>query len=190
VLDEVSATSELAQVIVSVAGGTVSVGGVVFAVMVIVAVFVQPFVLSTAVTVYVPAAVTVAGFGAFTNDPPFHAIVLPAETPVSVALGLVQEIFPDEDAVTVGGVVFDVTTTVAVDVHPFAGFVAVQVYVPAAETVAGFAAFTNVPPFHTIVLPADVPVSVAVGVMQLILFPAAVTTGGVVLDVTVTVEVF
>ena len=71
-------------------------------------------------------------------------------------------------------------------VHPFEALVAVTVYVPAALTVAGLAALVNVPPFHTIVFPAETPVRVAVGDVHVImLLPGEVTVGGVVFDVTV-----
>jgi len=45
--------------------------------------------------------------------------------PVSVTEVFVQVIVPEETAVTVGGVVFAVTVTVAVFVQPFAGLVEV-----------------------------------------------------------------
>jgi hypothetical protein len=77
--------------------------------------------------VYVPAAVTVAGFAAFTNDPPFHTMVFPAEVPVRVTLGLVHVIVPLAAVVTVGSVPVMVTVTVAVAVQPFVASVAVQV---------------------------------------------------------------
>jgi hypothetical protein len=152
---------------------------------------VHPFAGFVAVTVYVPAAVTVAGFAALTKLPPFQTIVLPALVPVNVALVVEHEILLLLDDETVGGVVLDVMVTVDVAVQPFAGFVAVTVYVPAALTVAGFAALLKTPPFHTIVLPALVPVKVAVGVVQeILLLLAEETVGGVVLDVIVTVDVF
>ena len=72
-------------------------------------VFVHPFEALVAVTVYVPAALTVAGLAALVNVPPFHNIVFPAETPVKVAVGDVQVIVPLPGDVTVGGVVFAVT---------------------------------------------------------------------------------
>ena len=79
---------------------------------------------------------------------------------------------------TVGAVVLPETITVDVAVHPFAGFVAVTVYVPAAETLAGLAAFTNAPPFQTIVDPTDVPVNVAVNAEhEMELLPAEETVG-------------
>ena len=141
---------------------------------------VQPFEALVAVTVYVPAALTVAGLAAFVNVPPFHTIVFPAETPVKVAVGDVQVIVPLPGEVTVGGVVFAVTVYVEVLVQPFEALVAVTVYVPAALTVAGLAAFVNVPPFQTIVFPAEMPVKVAVGDVQVIvLLPGEVTVGGV-----------
>jgi hypothetical protein len=168
----------------------VTVGGVVFDVTATVVVAVQPFVPLIAVTVYVPAAVIVAGLAAFDKAPPFHTIVFPALVPVNVALAEVQLMLLLLTAVTVGGVVFDVTATVVVAVQPFVPFVAVTVYVPAAVTVAGLAALDKLPPFQTIVLPALVPVNVALVVVQLILLLlTAVTVGGVVLEVTATVVV-
>jgi len=123
------------------------------------------------------------------NAPPFHTIV-PVPVPVNVELKVVHVKFPELDEATVGGVVFPVIVTVEVAVHPFAGFVAVTVYVPAALTVAGFAALLNAPPFHTMVLPALVPVNVAVVVVQLILLLLAeLTSGGVVFIVATTVAV-
>jgi hypothetical protein len=166
-------------------------GGVVLLLIVTVDVAVHPFVALVEVTVYVPAAFTEAGFAAFTNMPPFQTIVLPADVPDNVAVDVVHVIVPDPADVTVGGVVFPVTETVDVDVQPLVEFVAVTVYVPAAFTVAGLAAFINVPPFHIIVLPAQVPVKIEVGVIQLILLLLAdVTVGFVVSIVTATVAVF
>ena len=72
-------------------------------------VFVQPFEALVAVTVYVPAAFTVAGLAAFVKVPPFHTIVFPAETPVKVAEVAVHVIILLPGDVTVGGVVFAVT---------------------------------------------------------------------------------
>ena len=72
-------------------------------------VFVHPFEASVAVTVYVPAAFTVAGLDALVKVPPFHTIVFPAEIPVKVAVGDVHVIVPLPGEVTVGGVVFAVT---------------------------------------------------------------------------------
>ena len=65
-------------------------------------------------------------------------------------------------------------------VHPFEALVAVTVYVPAALTVAGLDALFNVPPFHTIVFPAEMPVKVAVDDVHVImLLPGEVTVGGI-----------
>lgn len=123
------------------------------------------------------------------NAPPFHTIV-PDPVPVNVELSVVHVKFPELDEDTVGGVVFPVIVTLEVAVHPLAGFVAVTVYVPAALTEAGFAALLNAPPFQTIVLPALVPVKVAVVVVQLILLLLAeLTVGGVVFIVATTVAV-
>ena len=68
----------------------------------------QPFEALVAVTVYVPAALTVAGLAALVNVPPFHTIVFPAETPGKVAVVAVHVIVPLPGEVTVGGVVFAV----------------------------------------------------------------------------------
>jgi hypothetical protein len=122
------------------------------------------------------------------SDPPFQTMVQFVAVPVRVALGE-EQVMLLPVAVTVGGVVFVVTVTVAVLVQPLAGSVAVTVYVPAAVTVAGFAALLSEPPFQTM-LPDEVPVSVAEELMQLILVLDAVTVGGVVFAVTVTVVVF
>jgi hypothetical protein len=103
--------------------------------------------------------------------------VFPADVPVSVTEVVVQVRFPLEAAVTTGGVVLEVTVTVCVAVQP-AGLVAVHVYVPAAVTVAGFGAFTRDPPFHTIVFPAEVPVSVTEVLVHVIVpEEVAVTVG-------------
>ena len=161
-------------------------GGVVLLVTITLAVFVHPFAASVAVTVNVPLVETDAGFAAFTNVPPFHTIVFPALTPVKVAFGVVQLMLLLLVAVIVGGVVLDVTVTESIDVHPFTLLVAVTVYVPALVTDAGFVTFTNVPPFHTMVLPALVPVNVALGVEQVILLLDAESVGGKVLPVIVT----
>jgi hypothetical protein len=88
---------------------------------------VHPFAGSVAVTVYVPAMLTVEGFAAFTNEPPFQTIVDPADVPVSDTEGTEQVIVPLLTAVTVGAIVFDATITVDVAVQPFVVFVAVTV---------------------------------------------------------------
>lgn len=125
-----------------------------------------------------------------TNEPPFQTMV-PALVPVSVTEVVVQDKFPLEEAVTVGGVVLEVTVTVAVAVQPLVPSVAVTVYVPAAVAVAGSGALTNEPPFQTIVEPGLVPVNVTEVLVHVIVpLAAAVTVGGVVLDVIVTVAVF
>lgn len=165
-------------------------GVTVFEFTVTVEVLIHPLTGSVAVTVYVPAAVTVAGLAAFTNEPPFHTIEFPELVPVSIALANVQLILLLLTDVTVGGVLFAVTITEDVLVHNVPGSVAVTVYVPAAVTVAGLAAFTNEPPFHTIVFPGLVPVNVALGEVQVILLLLTdVTVGGGEVDITVTVVV-
>ena len=71
-------------------------------------------------------------------------------------------------------------------VQPFEALVAVTVYVPDAFTVAGLAALVNVPPFQTIVFPAETPVKVAVVAVQVIVpLPGEVTVGAVVFAITV-----
>ena len=45
------------------------------------AVLTQPFTASVAVTVYVPAAFTIAGFDALESEPPFQTIAFPALVP-------------------------------------------------------------------------------------------------------------
>jgi hypothetical protein len=58
-------------------------------------------------------------------------------------------------------------------------------------TVAGLAALLSEPPFHTIVLPADVPVRVTDELVQVIVpLATAVTVGSVPVNVTLTVAVF
>ena len=158
-------------------------------------VFVQPFVASVEVTVYVPAADTIAGFGLFNgNEPPFHTIVFPRLVPVSVVVKLLQSILLLLTEVTVGAVVFVVTATVVVAVHPFAGSVTVTVYVFAAFTVAVEVAAPAV-------IPTPVQLNVAPGVVELaVIFPLnvvhvnisgapAVAVGAVVFVVTATVVV-
>ena len=98
-------------------------------------VFVHPLVALVAVTVYVPAEETVAGFVAFVNAPPFQTIVFPALVPVNVALVVVHVIFPELVDVTVGGVVLEVTLTVCCEAQPVPISVTVNVYVPAVLTV-------------------------------------------------------
>ena len=92
---------------------------------------------------------------------------------------------------TVGNPPLANTDAVVAFVHPLMALVAVSVYVPAEFTVAGFAAFSNAPPFHVSILPALVPVKVAVVFAQvkLLLAIADVITGKVVLVVTDTTVV-
>ena len=80
--------------------------------MVAVEVAVQPFVASVAVTVYVPAADTVAGLAALLNAPPFQTRLLPKLVPVKVELVVVQVRLPLLLAVTPGDVVLLVTLAV------------------------------------------------------------------------------
>ena len=132
--------------------------------------------------------------------------MIPAPVQLNVAPGVneLAVIFPlnvvhvntkGNPAVAVGGVVFVVTATVVVAVHPFAGFVTVTVYVFAAFTVAVEVAAPAV-------IPAPVQLNVAPGVNELaVMFPLnvvhvntkgnpAVAAGGVVFAVTATVDVF
>lgn len=130
--------------------------------------------------------VTLAGFAAFTNIPPFQTIAFPLLVPVSIELGVIQEILLLLDALTSGGVVFPVIITESIAVQPFPESVTVTVYVPAAVTVAGFAAFTKAPPFQTIVFPELFPVNMTLDVMQeRLLLPDAVITGGVLFAFTI-----
>jgi hypothetical protein len=130
----------------------------------------------------VPAAVAVAGSGAFVSDGPFQTIVFPGEFPVRVTVVVVHVNDPLAVPLTVGGVLFSITITEEVFVHP-AGLVAVQVYVPGDVTVAGLAALLNDPPFQTIVFPADVPVSVTDVFVQVSVPDVTVVTAGVGLTV-------
>ena len=177
----------------------VAVGAVVLDVTATVVVEVQPFAGFVTVTVYVFAAFTVAVEVA-------APAVIPAPVQLNVAPGVneLAVIFPlnvvhvntkGNPAVAVGGVVFIVTATVVVAVHPFAGFVTVTVYVFAAFTVAVEVAAPAV-------IPAPVQLNVAPGVNELaVMFPLnvvhvntkgnpAVAAGGVVFAVTATVDVF
>ena len=78
---------------------------------------VQPF-PSVAITVYEPAALTVAGLAAFTNDPPFQAIELALLVAVRVAVVLVHVKFVVA-AVSCGAMVSLITITVAVLLQVF-----------------------------------------------------------------------
>jgi hypothetical protein len=81
-----------------------------------------------AVSVYVPAEFTVAGFAAFNKAPPFHVSILPALVPVKVDVNAVHVILPELVAdVIIGNVVFVVTDTTVVDAQPVTAFVAVKV---------------------------------------------------------------
>src|ERR1017187_10482313 len=97
------------------------------ALIVTAAVFVQPLARSVAVTVKVPAAVTVAGLAALTKDPPFQSKVFPALIPVKTTLALRQVFAPLLMAVSVGTMVLLVTVTAAVFVQPLTPSVAVTV---------------------------------------------------------------
>lgn len=125
------ALAEIQSMLLLLAAETV--GSVVLVDTVTVEVAVQPFAASVDVTVYVPAALTVAGFDALLNAPPFHTIV-PALVPVRVTLEVVHVILPEEAAETVGGVVLLDTDTVCEEVHPLLGSVTVSVYVAPADT--------------------------------------------------------
>jgi len=109
----------------------VAFGGVVFEVITAVAVFVQPLAGFVTVKVYVPAALTVATVVAApdTTPGPVQLKVAPLvdELPVTVAVVEVQLKLVMEDALAFGTTVFEVTVTVAVLTHPFAGSVTVTV---------------------------------------------------------------
>ena len=109
-----------------------AVGAVVFELTVTLAVELHPFELSVTVTVYVPAAVTI-----FVDDvpPPLQAYVTPVDgLAVNVTLVTLQLKSPLLAALAVGAVVFELTVTLAVELHPLALSVTVTVYVPAAVT--------------------------------------------------------
>ena len=170
----------------------VSVGNVILLFTLTVVFVTQPLDGFVAVNVYVPDAFTVEGLTAFTNVPPFHMSVLPALVPVIVAVAFVQVIVPvaDDDVMT-GKVVFVVTAIVVITVHPFAGLIAITVYVPAAFTTAGFKGLTIPVPLHTNVLPALVAVNVALLLVHVILpeLTTVVIIGATVLDIAATVAV-
>ena len=151
---------------------------------------VHPLTGLVAVTVYVPAAFTVVGLGAFISAPPFHASVFPTLVAVKLAIPVEQLITPEllAEAIT-GRVVLLVMTIVAVEVQPLPASVAVTVYVPVALTVAGLAELLSAPPFQSILLPTLVPVSVMLATKQVNSgkLADAVTEGAVVLLPTVTV---
>ena len=86
-----------------------TIGGVVFPVIVTESIVVQPFPASVTVNVYVPAVLTVAGFDELTKVPPFQTMAFPELLPVNVALGVIQEILLLLDAVTEGSVLFEFT---------------------------------------------------------------------------------
>src|SRR5205085_5863419 len=94
---------------------------------------VHPFAVLVAVTVNVPAAVTVMEE---VVCPLLHIKVVPAEAvAVRVADVAMQVNTLSVPALTVGATVLPVTDTTSVAVHPFAVLVAVTVNVPAAVTV-------------------------------------------------------
>ena len=116
------------QVIVPVLFTDAIIGEVVFVVTAIVVVTVHPFAGLIAITVYVPAAFTTAGFKGLTIPVPLHTKVLPALVAVKVALLLVHVILPElTTVVIIGATVLDIAATVAVLKHPFAALVAVTV---------------------------------------------------------------
>ena len=93
-----------------------------------VVVFVHPLMALVAVSVYVPAEFTVAGFAAFNKAPPFHVSILPALVPVKVAVVFAQvKLLLELADVIIGTVVLLVTDTTVVDAQPVNVFVAVTV---------------------------------------------------------------
>jgi hypothetical protein len=60
---------------------------------------------------------------------PVHRKVAPVvgDVPVNVTVVVLQVRLPEADAVTPGNALFSSTSTVAVEVHPFAGLVTVKV---------------------------------------------------------------
>jgi hypothetical protein len=80
------------QVILLLLMAAVSVGKVVFVVMIITVLLLQPVTVLVAVAVYVPAAFTMDGFEEFNdNEPPFHTILFPElVVPVKTIVGVVQ----------------------------------------------------------------------------------------------------
>lgn len=116
------------QVIVPVADDDVITGNVVFVVTAIVVVTVHPLEGLIAITVYVPAAFTTAGFKGLTMPLPLHTKVLPALVAVNVALLLIHVILPElTTAVIIGATVLDIAATVAVLKQPLLALVAVTV---------------------------------------------------------------
>lgn len=111
-------------------------GGVIFCVIVVALVLVQPFALDVTVTVYVPGAVTVK-FAAVptTEDPLDHEYVPPPEAVremlVSEQVNCVAPVLLVTEAV--GAVVFWVMMICSVSIHPFEP-VTVAVYVPGVDT--------------------------------------------------------
>ena len=137
----------------STAGGAIlTLGVVVFCVTVVEAEAVQPFAGSVAETVYVPAVETLF---VLPVPPPLHANVAPAvvEDAFNVTELLMQFNCAGAAILTLGAVIFCVTVLDAEAVHPFAGSVAVTVYVPAVLT--DFV-LPVPPPLHAKVAPAVV----------------------------------
>ena len=157
-------------------------GGAMIALTSVVAVLVHPFDEFVTVTVYVPEELTtgLAPLPPETMPGPVQLKpvpdVLDAERDTEVIVQL--SVPPDADAP--GGVVLELTSAVAVLVHPFAEFVTVTVYVPDALTLG----FAVVPP-ETTPAPAQLkPVPVVVApdrttdvVAQLIVPPVAEAPG-------------
>ena len=106
------------------------------AVIIMLAVLLQPFTGSVAVTVYVPAAVTATGLAELAaSAPPFQTMLLPALTAVSVLLLTVQLKFPLLEVLITGRLVFDTTVTVSIAVQLLEGSVTTRVYTPPALAV-------------------------------------------------------
>ena len=113
-----------------------AVGGVLFSVIVMLAVFVQPFAVFVTVTQYVPAEVKVL-LAVLGVEPPLHEYV-PSPVAVTDILGVVQvkTVVPELLVMpALGGVLFSVNVMLELFVQPFAGFVTVTVYVVADERV-------------------------------------------------------
>ena len=177
----------------------VALGAVVLLLTFTVDVPVHPFDGSVTVTVYVPAAFTVGE-----EDVPPLTIPGPLQEYDGLEIPVLAEMIPEvvvqfnakgEPPVTLGAVVFELTLTLAVLVHPLAVLVTVTVYVPVAFTVG----VAEVPP---LTIPG--PLQEYVGLPALVLAEIVpevvvhvsvsdepgVTVGAVVLEETVMLPVF
>jgi hypothetical protein len=127
VVEEAVSVSEVVVQVKGTGGAMLTLGVVMFWVTVVDAVLVQPLAVSVTVTVYVAGVETalVAVVG-----PLLQAYVMPAAgfgVAVKVSLVVVQVSITGALILTVGGVLFWVTTTEAVPVQPFAVSVTVTV---------------------------------------------------------------